>query len=97
MGGMRWRFFLGGLLCSGLAGCSKPDWDRICADFKAKASQCSTSSVTLVASCDPNQFGSCANESDLADDIESCTAQDCAGFRDCATDPRACAAGGPGL
>jgi hypothetical protein len=79
-----------------LPGCSGPDWDQICGDFDRKASQCSTAYETLVPMCEPTQLDGCMNEQTLADDIEACTAQDCPGFRSCATEPRACGAG-PGF
>jgi len=74
-------------------GCAGPDFDQICSDFDRKASQCSTSYETLVPMCEPSQLKGCMNAQSIADELESCTAQDCAGFRSCATTPRSCGAG----
>ncbi|MBI4705707.1 MAG: hypothetical protein HY744_31835 [Deltaproteobacteria bacterium] len=76
------------LLCPG---CGSADWDRVCSEFEAKAEQCAGASATAISNCSEATFGRCLNESEIADEIEECTAKSCDEFWDCSKDPHACA------
>ncbi len=76
--------WLAAVLGLSLGGCNGPDWEQICDEFKAIASECSSN--TQSAACNPDAYEECGNEEDIAAKFEQCNAigaSDCPGWASC--------------